>query len=526
MKTKIFSIIALLAAAVGLGACSEDWQPNTEKTGQVALKDNLGVMVDDAQNVLSRAEHDIDNFLVKIYRDNEYDTPVNQWKYSELPEIFSLPVGDYRVDVCSHEVQKAEWDNPYYFGSQTFKIENSKITEIGAVTCKFSSVRVSVKFTDDLRAALGDDVQVRVVVNDEGELYFDPEETRSGYYEAVEGSTTMAAFFTGTVNGYKENLHKVYEDVAAGQHRIITFSLRSNPLEPDPETGFIDPANGINVDISVDNEDINGNVTPSEEPITPGHKPGEEEFVEDVDLKFDAATSALTVKAGAGIQSLTLGFGSDNADAATAFAAINGLDLADAASASAVAAYGLPTGTAVAGQTALTADFTKLIEAIKEYEGNHTLTFTATDTKANSANGTTAIKGNGGIEPITFESALRFDTPMNPSDETDGVVKMIVPAGIAHLVVTINSTNEDFTGVAGAISGTDFAYPGDMAETLTGFGLANGDEVLNQTDVDFDITMFMSPAFLPGFAGRHEFKLAVTDNDGNEKSATIIFEVQ
>ena len=128
MKTKIFSIIALLAAAVGLGACSEDWQPNTEKTGQVALKDNLGVMVDDAQNVLSRAEHDIDNFLVKIYRDNEYDTPVNQWKYSELPEIFSLPVGDYRVDVCSHEVQKAEWDNPYYFGSQTFKIENSKIS--------------------------------------------------------------------------------------------------------------------------------------------------------------------------------------------------------------------------------------------------------------------------------------------------------------------------------------------------------------------------------------------------------------
>lgn len=528
MKTKILSLVAILAMAIGMGACSEDWTPKTEKTGQVVLKDNLGVTVEDAANVVSRAEHDLNNFLVKIF--NEQNVLIEQWTYSALPEIFSLPVGSYRVDVCSHEVQKAEWDKPYFFGSKEFKIENSQITEIGNITCKFASIRVSVKFTEELKAAMADDVKVRVVVNDLGEMVFTTaDESRSAYYEAVEGSTTMAAFFTGTVNGYKENFHQVFGDVTAGQHRIITFSLRENPIEPDPETGFINPENGINIDISVNTEDTNGNITPDEDPIeNPGKRPGDEDFKENVDLKYDATSTTLNVEAQAGIQSFTFAFSSSNAEATAAFASINGIDLTNTTSASVLGAYDIPTGSAVAGQTNLSINLAKLEEAIKEYEGTHTLSFAVTDTKGNAANGTAVIKGKSAIEPITFKSELCFDTPMNPSKESDGLVKIIAPAGIAHLVVDIESDNDDFASVTEMISGADFAHPSsdELAQTLTGFKLANGAEVLNQTEVNFDITMFLSPAFLPGFPGTHKFTLTVTDNDGNEKSVTLIFEVQ
>lgn len=535
MKTKILSIIALLAAAIGFGSCSDNWEPNSGRSGQVALKDHLGVAVDDIQKeVESRASYNVDDFVVTILNAQgavaTFDGEEASWSYSAMPEIFSLEPGDYTVQVKSHDVAKSEWEKPYYLGSKEFKIESNTITEIGTVTCKFASIRVSVIFTDELVQAMGDDVQVRVILNDQGELTFSPSETRSGYYEAVEGSNTMAAYFTGTVNGYKENFHKAFSDVEAGQHRKITFSLKQNPDQPDPETGTIDPTNGISVDITVDQVDENGNVIPEEDADNDQDRPNsDEQFGDDIDAVYDAASATVKVTASADIKALVLALASDNADATAAFAGINGADLANpGAAASALTGYGIANGSAVAGQKAVDVALSQLIAALKEYEGNHSVTLTVTDTKDNTASATANVKGNGGVEPIEFTSALRFDTPMNPSDEKDGVVNISVPAGIAHLVVDINSDNDDFQGiVSGAgISGADFAYPGALAETLTGFGLANGDAVLNQTSVDFDITMFLSPAFLPGFIGRHEFKLNVEDNNGNKKSATLIFVVQ
>lgn len=527
MKTNIFSFLTLAAVSLALGSCSDNWEPASSATGELNLK-SLAVEVTDETTVVSRAdvraEHDLSHFLVYIINaDNEI---VKTWEFGSMPDIFSFPVGDYTVKVVSHEIEKAAWDAPYYEGSQTFSIEDKKITNIGTVTCSFASLKVTVKFDEALSAAMQNDYEVTVVANNEGRLVFTPSETRAAYFEVpdVEGNPhTLAATFTGTVNGYSETVSKTFDNIKRGEHYIITFKFRTNNLEPDEETGQIDPSSSI-IDAEITNENISGDdVNNDEEVIDNDGTHNKEEFVEEVDSKYDPSAGTITISAPAGLASVKVAVAADsNAEFNAEFASLNGADLATAN----FSKYGLPTG--FAGSTSLTINLATLIEAAQEFEGEHSFSFTASDVEgAVSDPVTLSVKGKGTVEPITFESALRFGVELDPSKETDGKVIISAAAGIAHLVVDINSDNEDFAGVTGPISGQDFAHPDPAVQpTLTGFGLSNGDQVLNQTSVVFDITTFLSEAFLPSFPGRHQFDIEVTDNDNNKNSITLIFVVK
>lgn len=539
MKTKILSILALAAAMV---SCSESWEPQTEKTGQVALS-SLGVEVAGAEEVVgstvnpkkgaSRAEVDLKPFIVKIFK--ESGELQAQWKYADMPEVFTLPVGAYTVKVGSHEVQKAEWEHPYFEGSKAFTIVNSKITNVGTVKCTFASLKVSIRFADDLRDVMGSDVQVKVVANDEGELIYTPDETRAGYYEVVEGSTTLAATFTGTVKGYKENIHKVYTDIKAGQHRIITFSLKRNPQVPDPSTGQIDPNDGINVDTSITDEDINGDTDIDEDPENP-ERPGGEDFKDKVEISSgmdfnsdinpaNVADAKVNVSAAKGIASLVLNMES----AAGALPELSKLDLATAAS----APYGLPAGAQVNGQTAVTLDLAQALAALKDTEGTHRLTITVTDAAGSSAAKTLnfVVKAQGG-STIDFEvdpdNGLKDGVPTAANTPgLDGKIVIKAGAGIQKMVLEVSSVEPEpnFALVIEemGLSGVDLAHPGAMGEAFSGLGIVNGDDVLNQTQVNFDITTFFG--MLANYPGTHTFKIAVTDNDGNSKTYTIVLTV-
>ena len=278
MKFNIMSLAAAAAMALGLGACHDDCQIRDAENAEGTLSfTSMTVDVSVAENVMrnaparhdegSRAAVDVSGFLVSIT--NSAGELVEQWPYAEMPEIITLKVGTgYTVDVRSHEVQKAEWDHPYYHGTKTFDITEGQVTHIGEVLCKFESIKVTIKFDDELLAKLGDDANVNVLANDEGSHDFKPGETRSGYFAAVDGSSTLVATFTGTVAGHAERIQRTLVDVAAGQHRIITFKIKGNNQEPDPETGNIDPS-GITVDMDVENEDLNGNVTVEDDPTHP-----------------------------------------------------------------------------------------------------------------------------------------------------------------------------------------------------------------------------------------------------------------
>ena len=164
---KLNKIITLTAAGVlmcAASSCDDKWEPNTAEEGTVNLR-SLSVDMSDAEkvtgSVISRATVDLSGYIVTI-SDKSGAEADRTYTYGDMPEVLTLPAGDYTATVESHKVQKAEWSKPYYLGSRDFKVEKSKITTIGVITAAFSSLKVTVKFDENLKRVLGDDVKVTV----------------------------------------------------------------------------------------------------------------------------------------------------------------------------------------------------------------------------------------------------------------------------------------------------------------------------------------------------------------------------
>ena len=134
MKTKILTSAVVLAAMLAT-SCDDTWTPPVGDDGQLDLS-AVNIVNDDAakliKNEQSRAAVDTNPYLVEIYKAGE-DAPEKSWTVATMPEVVSLPTGDYRIFVESHKVQKAEWEKPYYKGEQTFTIEAGKITQVETV---------------------------------------------------------------------------------------------------------------------------------------------------------------------------------------------------------------------------------------------------------------------------------------------------------------------------------------------------------------------------------------------------------
>lgn len=262
-------------------SCSEHWTPPTGSDGSLALgsmivdvKENANVIVSPG----SRAAADVNNFQVTIY--DKTGAEAGSWTYGQMPEIVTLAAGDgYVVKVKSHDVEKAAWEMPYYYGeSKSFSIEKNKITEVGTVTAEFKSIKVTVEFTDELKAIVSDDVKVVIEANDEGLITFTKKEVEDGsaaYFEAVDGSTTMVAHFAGSIRGNAVDSKAPFTDIAAGQHRIVRYGVKIGPDVPEPD-GSITPG-GITIDTEIVEVDVDGNTTVVDPNIDPSDRPGHED---------------------------------------------------------------------------------------------------------------------------------------------------------------------------------------------------------------------------------------------------------
>lgn len=221
---------------------------------------------------------DINDFKVAFYQKGAED-PTVTYDYDKMPEIVTLPVGDYMAVAFYGENPVAGWDSPYYEGkSKEFTIEEDQITDkVDPIVCKIANVRVSVEFTDELRKVLGSNCEVEVVVGDAGSLTFslaDVEAGRSGYFRYINDSQTLAATFRGDVDGAYTEETKTSDKVAPGYYYAITFSLH-DAGEEDP--GFIQPGDDsfIKVDATVTTEDIEWNGESGESVIEDDMRPQE-----------------------------------------------------------------------------------------------------------------------------------------------------------------------------------------------------------------------------------------------------------
>ena len=149
---------------------------------------------------------------------------VQEWKCSEMPEIFTLKVSHYSITAMSHEVQPAEFEKPYYFSKQDFEITENTVTDLKELVCTLNNIKVRIAYDSELQKLLDEDSKVQVSVG-EGRLEYAKDETRAGYFKSIGETNILIADLSATIQGEKVTMSKAFIDVLPGEERIIKYSM-------------------------------------------------------------------------------------------------------------------------------------------------------------------------------------------------------------------------------------------------------------------------------------------------------------
>lgn len=265
--------ILMLLLMLGAVSCSKENPfevPQTEE-GKLLTRD-LKIEINNEINLVRAVGvPDVNEFTVAFFKEGQTEAEA-YWKYSQLPEIVTLPVGSYVARASYGDNAPAAWDAPYFKGETTFEIIADEITDkVEPIVCRLSNVKVTILFDEELQKAMSAGSKVNVKCGDEGSLDFTvADQERSGFFAYVENSHTLVAEFDGQVEGFDTREIKTYDNVAPGNHYRITFRLRS-ASSSDP--GDID--SDLRVDASVEVVDVNGDVNPDDDVLVDDMRPSE-----------------------------------------------------------------------------------------------------------------------------------------------------------------------------------------------------------------------------------------------------------
>ncbi len=266
MKNIFLICLTLMVVLFTFSAChSEKMETGaTDVTGQLSLA-SMKMEVDlkvDTVYPQSRAGVDVSNFLLTIK--NSQGEQVEQYTYSEMPEIISLPVGTYTVVASSAEAATNGFDVPFYTGStEQFTIKENELTEVSALTCRLANVMISVEYDEELRKLMGEDVVTTVKIGDNS-LDIPSSETRKAYLIAPASAGSMDITLKGTIDGESVTEVKRVENVQAGQYNIIKYVL--SPVDDGNNSVGGNLNIAINIDSSMTSSDETVGVNPGEEP--------------------------------------------------------------------------------------------------------------------------------------------------------------------------------------------------------------------------------------------------------------------
>ncbi|MDE6382320.1 MAG: DUF4493 domain-containing protein, partial [Muribaculaceae bacterium] len=221
----------------------------------------------------------LDDFTVVFTRNG---VPEAKYRYSDMPEVVTLPVGEYVCSATYGENRVAEWESPYYLGrSAAFEVEPYEITSyIDPIECKLENVKVTVTFDPGLVSRMSSDSYVEVKVGANEGLAFTNAEAASGKagYFLHTAETTLVATFYGAIDGVEATETKSYRDIQRGYHYKLNFKLHEGPGGND--TGDIEgevlidgSVTVVDVDRDVEIEDDLVDVDDSEHPNQGGDKP-------------------------------------------------------------------------------------------------------------------------------------------------------------------------------------------------------------------------------------------------------------
>ncbi len=261
-------IFTILALAAGFSSCSSELpfsEDKPEGKGRLLSSAIAVELKTDERLVRATNAPDVNDFTVEFLNASDQTVPVESYRYGEMPEVVTLPVGDYVArayygGTYGAAGSTAAFSAPYYNGtSAQFSIEENRITDnIGTVECALSNVKVTILFDESLANVMSPDSKVTVKVGGSGELVFTKDTDESGYFHYDAGSTTISTVFSGVVDGDDTTESKSYSNVQPGNHYRITFKLHSvDPNEPG-EINPGDPGDEIKIDATVQLEDLTG----------------------------------------------------------------------------------------------------------------------------------------------------------------------------------------------------------------------------------------------------------------------------
>lgn len=413
MKKYFLICLTLLAGMLAFTAChSEVMEGQSTGKGELNLASMTAEVNTEVETVYlgSRAESgtDFSNYIVTVY--DAQSQKVNQWKYSEMPEIVSLAVGTCTVEVTSAEAPANGFDIPYYKGSTTCEIKENEIVDVPAITCKLANMMFSVEYDEEFKSKMSEDVVTTITVGDNS-LEIPGSETRKAYLVAPGGETTsVTVTLKGTIDGEAIDYSKRF-DVKTGVHNVIKYDFV--PVSDGTGDGSTLKV-AINVDSSLTGSDEVIGVNPGEEPGIDdfpedgGEEPGDGdgETGEDAiriagkDLggsTFDIdQTQTVTgeislivgIEASAGIQSLKVKITSTNEDFNGIGESLGEFDLAhsntmEPETKDMLAGLGLPLDEKVLNQVALDFDISGFTKLLLGFDGTHTFKISVTDNQGN-----------------------------------------------------------------------------------------------------------------------------------------------
>lgn len=384
----------------------------TDVTGQLSLA-SMKMEVDlkvDTVYPQSRAGVDVSNFLLTIK--NSQGEQVEQYTYSEMPEIISLPVGTYTVVASSAEAATNGFDVPFYTGStEQFTIKENELTEVSALTCRLANVMISVEYDEELRKLMGEDVVTTVKIGDNS-LDIPSSETRKAYLIAPASAGSMDITLKGTIDGESVTEVKRVENVQAGQYNIIKYVL--SPVDDGNNSVGGNLNIAINIDSSMTSSDETVGVNPGEEPgiddfpTDGGEEPGDgdgdggDESGSDQNMPtiegtsfnkvpFDIDNDRLTISGAAelqvtigapnGIANLFVEIISETLDVSEV-GLPKSFDLAyPGENSDALSGLGFPVGDKVIGQTEVPFDISNFTILLPTFKGNHDFKIRVVDSK-------------------------------------------------------------------------------------------------------------------------------------------------
>ena len=271
VKIKILAIF--VASLFILSACDRekmDFGNESDGYGQIQLS-SMQLSVDVNATPLSRAVTvDAGSYIVGIYNEDG-TTLISEWKYSDMPEIFQLKVGKYKIIAHSPDGGEPVFDVPYCQGSQSIEIQKDQVTNVAKIECKLHCIMVKIGYTDELKPLLGDDTEVTVTINSNDQLTFKMgDEVRAAYFPANESGNIVDFKFLSTLteDGIKDEVQTVNTRSVSGVSigYLVTMTYKLSDADGDPNTGG-DANASVKVDNSCDVENINGGVRPDEPEI-------------------------------------------------------------------------------------------------------------------------------------------------------------------------------------------------------------------------------------------------------------------